>query len=119
MWQPFRNFWSEAGMRGPETAARRVHEIGIRMALGAKSGSVAWMLIGGSLRLVALGLAIGLPLALGASLAISRLLFGFGPLDPVSLGASGAALLVFGALAAGLPARRAARVDPMIALRLE
>ena len=112
MWQPFRNFWSEAGMRGPETAARRVHEIGIRMALGAKPGGVMWILIGGSLRLVAVGLAIGLPLA------ISRMIFGVRPLDPVSLGVPSAALLVFAALA-GLPARRAARVDPMIALRLE
>ena len=99
--------------------ARRTNEIGIRMALGAKGGNIAWMILRETLYLVLAGLLIGVPAAVFGAKLISTQLFGMRPTDPVTL--IGAALvLTFVALLAGyLPARRASRVNPLTALRYE
>jgi predicted permease len=98
---------------------RRTSEIGIRMALGARSGTVVWMVLRDVLILAGVGLAIGMPIALGASKVMESLLFGVKPGDPWSLG-SALAILLCAALAAGyLPARRASKTDPMVAVRHE
>ena len=101
------------------TVARRTREIGIRMALGAQRGSVIWMVLREVCVLAAIGVAIGAPTALGTSRLIESFLFGTKPTDPRAL-ALAVAILVSAALLAGYgPARRASRVDPMIALRHE
>jgi predicted permease len=105
------------------TVARRTPEIGVRVALGAARSDVAWMIARQTLALVAMGIAAGLPLAwvLGrlASRQMSALLFELTPVDPLTIaGAIGVLILV--AMGAGwAPARRAARIDPMVALRNE
>jgi predicted permease len=101
------------------TVARRTPEIGVRMALGADPQTVRWMVMRHSLMLVGIGLALGVPAAAGSTRILKALLFGLTPTDPLSFLAAGAVLLVVGALATYLPARRASRVDPMIALRTE
>lgn len=101
------------------TVTRRTSEIGVRMALGAVRSNVLWMVIRESLTLVGIGLLAGLPLALGASRLVSRMLFGLSPADPLSMAGAAIVLLAFALLAGYLPARRAANVDPMVALRYE
>jgi predicted permease len=101
------------------TVARRTHEIGIRMALGAQSANVLRMVMGESLLLVLIGLAIGLAGALATTRLIAGMLFGLTPADPMTIALATLLLLAVAALAGWLPARRAARVDPMIALRHE
>ncbi|HYL76391.1 MAG TPA: ABC transporter permease, partial [Bryobacteraceae bacterium] len=101
------------------TVARRTGEIGIRMALGAGRGTVVWMVLRQVLMLAAVGLAISIPTALGASKFVGSFLFGVKPNDPVSLCAAAAILLSAALLAGYMPARKAARIDPMIALRQE
>jgi hypothetical protein len=99
--------------------ARRTREIGIRMALGARRGLVIWMVLREVCVLAALGLAISVPIALGTSRLIESFLFEMKPNDPRAL-ALAVAILLSAALLAGYgPARRASRVDPMIALRHE
>jgi predicted permease len=99
------------------SVARRSREIGIRMALGARASGVVGMVIGNGTRLVAMGFALGLPAAWLASKSVATMLFGLKPGDPLVLG--GAMVLLFAAalVACYLPARRAARVDPLTALR--
>ena len=98
---------------------RRTKEIGIRMALGAERRSIIWMVLKETVVLVLIGVVIGVPAAIGASRLIASQLFGTSPSDPVTL-AGGALLLVGVALLAGfLPARKASKVDPLIALRYE
>ncbi len=99
--------------------ARRTNEIGIRMTLGAARADVTWMVLRQSLGLVALGLAVGIPCAVAGASAARSLLFGLEPSDPVSIGAASAALALIALLAAYGPARRAARVNPIEALRWE
>ncbi len=102
-----------------QSVAQRRREIGIRIALGASPGNVVRLVLSGGAALVGLGLAGGIAGALGAGRFLSGILYGVGPGDPVSL-AGAAALLALVALAAHwLPARRAARVDPIAALRSE
>jgi putative ABC transport system permease protein len=98
---------------------QRTSEIGVRMALGAHRGSVMAMVVRGAFWHVGIGLALGIPVAIGAGYLMATQLFGVTPWDPlVLLGA--ALLLVLAALiAAAIPARRATQVDPMIALRHE
>jgi len=99
--------------------ARRRSEIGVRMALGATRRDIAWPILREALVLAAIGLALGGPAALGlARLAQSRL-YGVPAHDPLTFAAGAALLLAVAALAAWLPARRAAHVDPLTALRAE
>jgi predicted permease len=99
--------------------ARRTPEIGLRMALGAPQGTVRWMVIRESLVLVALGIVLGVPTALAGTKILQSLLFGLDARDPLTLAAAAAFMGGLALFAAYLPARRAARVDPMIALRAE
>ncbi len=98
---------------------QRTREIGVRMALGARRADVIGMVVGRSAALVGVGLAIGLVAALGLGRLAAGLLFGVAPADPASLAAAVAVLGGAAAVAAYLPARRAARIDPMAALRSE
>jgi macrolide transport system ATP-binding/permease protein len=99
--------------------ARRTNEIGLRMALGAGRGAVIWMVLRQVCVLAAIGLAIGMPTALGTSRLIESFLFRLQPNDPRALVLAAAILLSAAFLAGYGPARRASRVDPMIALRHE
>ncbi|HEY6231571.1 MAG TPA: ABC transporter permease [Pyrinomonadaceae bacterium] len=98
---------------------RRTNEIGIRMALGAERGHIVWMVLKESLMLVAVGLLIGIPAAWAAANLISSQLFGVNPSDPVALLTAAFSLTAVAALAGYLPARKASRVNPLIALRYE
>ncbi len=99
--------------------SQRIKEIGIRMALGATSGSVLRLFLGKGLLLVVIGLAAGFAGALAGTRLLSGLLFGIEPNDPVTLAAVALLLLGVAALACYAPARRATRVDPLTALRTE
>jgi hypothetical protein len=99
--------------------ATRTRDIGIRMALGADRGRVLRMEIWSALRLVAIGIAIGIPAAIAAGRLFAAQLFGVSASDPVTLAAAAALLTLVAGLAAWGPARRASRVDPMLALRSE
>ncbi len=101
------------------TTSRRTNEIGVRMALGAESGAVLRMVLGESLGLLAGGIVLGLVLAAGALRVLSSSLFGLSATDPSTLGAAIAVLAASVLMAGYLPARRASRVDPMVALRDE
>ncbi len=101
------------------SVVRRTNEIGIRMALGAQRRHLLWMVLRESALMVAVGLTVGLPLALIATGWIKSFLFGISPLDPVAIGAAVALMAIVSALAGYLPARRATQVDPMVALKYE
>jgi ABC-type antimicrobial peptide transport system permease subunit len=97
----------------------RTNEIGIRLALGAQRSGILWLILRESLLLVLIGAAIGMPLIFFAGKWISSLLFGLRPADPATLAFAISLMFVIGMLASYVPARRAMRVDPMIALRYE
>ena len=99
--------------------ARRTAEIGVRMALGAQRRGVLWLVSRETLVLVAFGVMIGIPMGLAAMRLIKSLLFGVEATDPVTVCAAVLALLAIGGAAGFLPARRAASVDPVVALREE
>ena len=99
--------------------ARRTNEIGIRMALGARGGNIAWMVLRETLYLVLAGLVIGVPGALLGAKLISAQLFGMKPADPLTLIGAAVVLTIVALLAGYLPARRASRVNPLNALRYE
>ncbi len=99
--------------------ARRTNEIGLRMALGAGRGAVIWMMLREVCVLAAMGLAIGVPTALGTSRLVESFLFEIKPNDPRALTLAAVILLTAAFVAGYGPARRASRVDPMIALRHE
>jgi predicted permease len=99
--------------------SRRTHEIGVRMALGAARGDVRWLVLREIALLVAVGVAIGIPATLAGGRLVSHMLFGLKGTDVTSLLIAVAVLLGVGLMAGYLPARRASRVDPMVALRYE
>ena len=101
------------------SAAQRTHEIGIRMALGAERRNILQMVLGQGLRLAIAGTAAGLVGALVVSYTMAGLLYGVRPTDPLTFGGVALLLVVVAVFACYLPARRALRVDPMIALRHE
>lgn len=101
------------------SVARRTHEIGVRVALGAAPGRILRLVVGGGARLVMAGAAVGLGGALLLSGLMKGLLFGIGPRDPLSFVLAPAVLIGVALLAAYVPARRAARISPVEALRTE
>ncbi len=101
------------------SVARRTNEIGIRMALGAQRGDVVRMVISESMWLVAIGAAIGLATAFAAGRLVATLLFGLAPTDAATMLTALVTMLGVSAVAGYLPARRAARVDPIVALHYE
>lgn len=101
------------------TVSRRVREIGIRMALGAGPAAVVRLVVGRSLAHVAAGAVAGLALAVLAGGVMRALLFGIGRMDPWAFGGAAALVVAVAAAASALPARRAAAVDPIIAIRAE
>ncbi|MGH9452948.1 MAG: FtsX-like permease family protein, partial [Terriglobia bacterium] len=101
------------------TVAQRTNEIGIRMALGARRSDVLSMVLREALQLVAMGTACGVPLALAFARLISSQLYGITPYDPLAVCAATAVLFSVAATASYIPARRAAKLDPMVAVRHE
>jgi putative ABC transport system permease protein len=97
----------------------RTREIGIRMALGAQRRDVLRMVLRGGMRLALIGLVVGLAAAIGLARLIASQLFEVGAGDPVSIAMASAMLLGMAIIASAVPARRATRVDPMVALRYE
>jgi predicted permease len=101
------------------SVARRTSELGIRVALGARSASLLWMILRESLLLLVVGLAIGASVALGSTRIIKSLLYELSPLDPMAMAVAIAVVAVMTLAAAWLPAHRATRIEPMQALRTE
>jgi ABC-type antimicrobial peptide transport system permease subunit len=99
--------------------ARRTNEIGIRMALGAQQARVVGMILKETSILLVAGLAIGIPATLGCARFVQSKLYGLKPADPLTLGAAIGILILVAVVAGYVPARRAARVDPLEALRYE
>jgi putative ABC transport system permease protein len=96
---------------------QRRREFGVRIALGASGSSVLGLVLRGAARMIATGTLVGLGLALALSKTISAFLFGVQPIDPVTFAGVALVLAVTAALAAAAPAWRAARVDPVVAIR--
>ncbi len=101
------------------TVEQRTYEIGIRMALGARRHDVVRLVLRSGLLLTGIGLLIGLPMALGTSHLIGSLIFGIGTADPVTFAGVGLILAAVAAAACWIPAQRAMRTDPIVALRYE
>jgi len=101
------------------SVTQRTHELGIRMALGANQHEILKLVVGRGLRITLWGVAVGLAIALAVTRAIAAMLYGVRPSDPATLGAVSLLLIAVALLASYLPARRAAKVDPMVALRYE
>lgn len=112
---------SSVGVYGviAESVARRIPEIGVRVALGAEPRDIMRLIFGQALRLTGTGLAIGVPIAFAVNRAMSTLIFGILNINVFILVSSTAVLFLVALAAAYIPARRAMRVDPMVALRYE
>ena len=102
-----------------QSVAQRTRELGIRMALGAAPKSVSRLVLREGLTLAVIGMALGVPAAIAAEQAMRRMLEGVGPADAWILIGVGVLLTVVTVAACWIPARRAARVDPLVALRYE
>jgi ABC-type antimicrobial peptide transport system permease subunit len=98
---------------------QRTKEMGVRMALGANSGSVIWLVMREVLLLLAIGLAVGIPAAIGLGRFVAAQLYGIKADDPWVAGASMVTLIVVASAAGFIPASRASRIDPILALRYE
>jgi putative ABC transport system permease protein len=98
---------------------RRTREIGVRLAFGARRDTILRMVVGDALRLAAVALVVGIPLSLAVGYSLRRFLFGVTPTDPMTLAGGCLVLTIAAWLAAYVPARRAAAVDPIVALRCE
>jgi ABC-type antimicrobial peptide transport system permease subunit len=101
------------------SVSQRTQEIGVRMALGANREAVVGLVVRQGAKLAAIGCSVGLLMALGVSRGLSVFLFGVSAFDPATFGGGLLALATAAIMASYLPARRAARVDPMAALRTE
>ena len=101
------------------TVAQRRREIGVRMALGAQIADVRKMFLRQGLSLTTIGIALGIGLAVMLTRMMSAFLFGVGPMDPITYAAVSGTLTAAALLATYLPARRASRVDPIVALRAD
>ena len=101
------------------SVSRRTREIGVRVALGARSGDVLTMILGQGMRTIMIGIVIGVAAALALTRTMQSLLFGVSATDPLTFAAVIALLVAAALLACYVPARRAAKVDPMVALRYE
>ena len=101
------------------TVSGRTREIGVRMALGAQRRDVLWMVLREALLLVGVGVVVGIPAAFGTSRLLQNMLYALSGVDPLSMSVAVAMLLLVAAIAGYIPARRATRVDPMVALRYE
>jgi ABC-type antimicrobial peptide transport system permease subunit len=99
--------------------SRRTNEIGIRIAIGASRADVRWLVMREIVLLVIIGTAVGIPVTLAGSRLVTNMLFGMSGVNWISLAGSVAGLLLVGLIAGYLPAQRASRVDPMVALRYE
>jgi ABC-type antimicrobial peptide transport system permease subunit len=98
---------------------QRTREIGVRMALGARPADIIWLVLSGNSKPVVVGLLLGFGGAMAASRLLRHLLLGLSPFDPVTHAGVGVILALSGLVASYLPARRATKVDPMVALRCE
>jgi putative ABC transport system permease protein len=101
------------------SVSRRTRELGIRMALGAQPRSIARLILRETMAMTLLGIAIGVPCGIGAARLVKHLLFDVAPYDPITLPLVSVVLVVVAALASFMPARRAMKVDPIVALRYE
>jgi putative ABC transport system permease protein len=101
------------------SVAKSTREIGVRIALGAARGTIVRLVLGRGLKLVAGGATVGILISLVVSRQLERLLFGVGPTDPITFAGVAALLLITGLAASYIPARRAMRLDPIQALRME
>lgn len=101
------------------TVAQRTREIGIRIAVGAQPDDVMWMVLGRGLALTGIGVGVGVLLSAGLARLMAGLLYGMSPFDPTSFGLAATAWTAMAMLASWVPARRAMRVDPVVALRWE
>jgi ABC-type antimicrobial peptide transport system permease subunit len=99
--------------------SQRTREFGIRVAVGARPADVLWLVLRDGLKLTAIGLGVGLPLAAAAGFGLSRMLYEVSPLDPIVFVAGPVTLALAATVAAWIPARRATRVAPVTALRTE
>ncbi len=98
---------------------RRTGEIGLRMALGASPSAALWLILRASLALISAGVVLGIALAIGATRFIASMLFGIEASNPLILASATTFLVAVAALATYIPARRATKIDPMVALRYE
>jgi putative ABC transport system permease protein len=101
------------------SVTQRTHELGIRMALGANRSDILKLVLGQGLRISLLALAVGLAIALAVTRVIAAMLYGVRPTDPATFGGVSLLLTAVALLASFLPARRAAKVEPLVALHYE